>query len=54
MEHGELLKNITFLMDNCSNDYYNKEDLTSLLFDCLNELLESVQEFKNTIFCHQC
>ena len=40
MEHGELLKDITFLIENCSNDYYNKEDLVSLLFDCLNELLE--------------
>lgn len=40
MEHGELLKDITFLMENCSNDYYNKEDLVSLLFDCLNKLLE--------------
>ena len=40
MEHGELLKDISFLMENCENDYYNKEDLVSLLFDCLNELLE--------------
>ena len=22
--------------------------------ECLNELLESVEKFKNTIFCHQC
>ena len=40
MEHGELLKDISFLMENCENDYYNKDDLVSLLFDCLNELLE--------------
>ena len=40
MEHGELLKDISFLMENCDNDYYNKEDLVGLLFDCLNELLE--------------
>ncbi len=40
MEHGELLKDITFIIENCGNDYYNKEDLISLLYDCLNELLE--------------
>lgn len=40
MEHGKLLKDMTFLMENCENEYYNKEDLVSLLFDCINELLE--------------
>ena len=40
MEHGELLQNMTFLMENCANEYYNKEDLVGLLFECINELLE--------------
>ncbi len=40
MEHGELLQNLTFLMENCESDYYNKEDMISLLFECMNELLE--------------
>ena len=40
MEHGELLKDMTFLMENCENEYYNKEDLVGLLFDSVNELLE--------------
>ncbi len=40
MEYGELLKDMTFLMENHGNDYYNKEDLRSLLFECVNELLE--------------
>ncbi len=40
MEHGELLRDMTFLMENCQNDYYNKEDMVSLLFECVNELLE--------------
>ena len=40
MEHDSLLQNMTFLMENCENEYYNKEDLVSLLYDCLNELLE--------------
>ena len=30
MEHGRILKNMTFLMENCGNDYYNREDLRSL------------------------
>lgn len=40
MEHDEILKDMTFLMENCQNDYYNREDLVQLLFDCVNELLE--------------
>ena len=40
MEHGELLQDMTFLMENCENEYYNKEDMVGLLFESLNELLE--------------
>lgn len=40
MEHEELLQNMTFLMENCENDYYNTEDLVGLLYDCMNTLLE--------------
>lgn len=40
MEHGELLQDMTFLMENCENEYYNKEDMVGLLFECINELLE--------------
>lgn len=40
MEQEELLQDMTFLMENCESDYYNKEDMVSLLFDCVNELLE--------------
>ena len=40
MEYGEILKDMTFLMENYENDYYNKEDLRSLLFECVNRLLE--------------
>ena len=31
MEHEDLLRDMTFLIDNADNDYYNKEDLKSLL-----------------------
>ena len=40
MEHGQLLQDMTFLMENCENEYYNKEDMIGLLFECINELLE--------------
>ena len=40
MEHEDLLRDMTFLMENCGNDYYNKEDMVGLFFECLNELLE--------------
>ena len=40
MEIGDILKDMTFLMENYENDYYNKEDLRSLLFECVNRLLE--------------
>lgn len=40
MEHEEVLRDMTFLMENCENEYYNKEDMRNLLFECINELLE--------------
>ena len=40
MEHEELLRDMTFLMENCDSDYYNKEDMAGLFFECVNELLE--------------
>ena len=40
MEYGEILKDITFLIDHYESEYYNREDLRALLFDCINELLE--------------
>lgn len=40
MEYGEILSDMTFLMENYDNEFYNREDLRSLLFECVNELLE--------------
>ena len=40
MDGGELLQDMTFLMENYGNSYYNKEDLRGLLFECVNQLLE--------------
>lgn len=43
MEQGELLHDMTFIMDNFRNEYYNKEDLRGLLFECINELVEMAE-----------
>ena len=40
MDFGEILNDMTFLMENFRSEYYNKEDLRSLLFECVNRLLE--------------
>ena len=40
IEEGQILTDMTFLMENYDNDYYNKEDLKGLLFDVINEILE--------------
>lgn len=40
MEDGQILKDMTFLMDNYNNEYYNQEDLKELLFETINKLLE--------------
>lgn len=40
MEEGQILNDMTFLMDNYANNYYNLEDMKGLLFDVVNELLE--------------
>lgn len=40
MEDGQILKDMVFLMENYKNDYYNREDLTGLLYECVNKLLE--------------
>ena len=40
MDYGHILSDMTFLMENHGNEYYNEEDLRSLLFECVNALLE--------------
>lgn len=44
MEDGQILSDMTFLMENYDNEYYNREDLKGLLFDVINELLELSSE----------
>ena len=40
IEESQILTDMTFLMENYDNEYYNKEDLKGLLFDVINEILE--------------
>lgn len=52
MEHEDILRDMTFPMENCQNDYYNKEDMTGLLFECINEIMEltSVYGFEGNLW----
>ena len=40
MEDGQILTDMTFLMENYDNDYYNTEDMKGLLFEQMNDILE--------------
>lgn len=40
MEDGELLQDMTFLMENYNNEYYNEDDMKSLLYSTIGELTE--------------
>ena len=36
-ENGKLFYNMTWIMENYENEYYNKEDVESLLYESLNQ-----------------
>lgn len=40
MEQQQILDDAAFLMENYDSEYYNEEDMRSLLFEVVNELLE--------------
>lgn len=39
-ENGDLFYNFTWIMENYKNEYYNKEDIEALFYECLNQLTE--------------
>ena len=45
MEEGQILQDMTFLIENYANDYYNVEDMKGLLFESVNEILEMSAEY---------
>lgn len=41
---GKLLQDMSWLMENYKNEYYNKRDKISLLYDCFHELMKITAE----------
>lgn len=39
-ENGKLFYNFTWVMENYKNEYYNKEDVEALFYECLKQLTE--------------
>lgn len=39
-ENGKLFYDFTWIMENYQSEYYNREDIEALLFECLNQLME--------------
>ena len=39
-ENGKLFYDFAWIMENYKSEYYNKEDIEALLFECLNQLME--------------
>jgi hypothetical protein len=39
-ENGKLFQDFTWLMENYENDFYNRDDIRALYFECMNQLME--------------
>lgn len=39
-EDGELLYNVSWLMEHYNDQYYNEKDMASLLYECIHELID--------------
>lgn len=39
-EHGKLFYDFTWIMENYQSEYYNKEDIEGLFYECLKKLME--------------
>ena len=39
-ENGKLFYNMAWIMENYENEYYNREDIEALLYECFNQLSE--------------
>ncbi len=39
-ENGKLFYDFAWIMENYNSEYYNREDIEALLFECLNQLME--------------
>lgn len=39
-ENGKLFYNLTWIMENYQSEFYNKEDIRALYYECVNQLME--------------
>ena len=39
-ENGKLFYNLTWIMENYQNEFYNTEDIRALYYECVNQLME--------------
>lgn len=39
-DQGQILEDMTWIMEHCGNDYYNVEDVRGLFYDCVHGLVE--------------
>jgi len=44
-EQGKILENLAWIMDNYQNNYYNQEDIKSLLYENIHDLIELSSSF---------
>lgn len=53
-ENGKLFYNMAWIMENYENEYYNREDIEALLYECFNQLSELAVShgFKGNLWQH--
>lgn len=44
-EHGEILNDMTWIMENYENEYYNLTDIKALLYEQINRLVEFAEKY---------
>jgi uncharacterized protein len=44
-EDSKILWDMTWIMENYNNEYYNRSDVKALLYDCVNELIELAEQY---------
>lgn len=44
-EYGKIFSDLSWIMENYDNEYYNKSDIRALLYDVINELIELAEQY---------
>ena len=50
-ENGKLFYNMAWIMENYENEYYNREDIEALLYECFNQFMD-LKEISGIILLH--